>query len=311
LFFLTATILAARRGDAILHTTGAIVANRADLATVHYCHRAAAHMLAAPRATRGTALYRINAAIAARLSQGGEWWCYRPSRTHALNAVSEGLASELRTYFPRMASRVRTVPNGVDTAEFRKNPDARRQVRAQLGIEDHARLALFVGGDWERKGLRHAVESLASARAWHLAVAGHGDRDELSARARRDGAEGRVHFLGSIAQMAPVYAAADAFVLPTAYETFSLVTYEAAASGLPLLVSRVSGVEDLLQPGRNGWFVSRDGRDIGNRLNQLGADEALARRMGDEARKAAEAFSWQAMIDSYLAAFAAVGADGG
>jgi glycosyltransferase involved in cell wall biosynthesis len=303
-FFLVASVLAARHRGALLHTTGAVVANRADVSSVHYCHRAAAARVAASRASRPSRLYRINAAIAARLSRAGEWWCYRPGRTRLLSPVSEGVASELREHFPRMATRVRTVPNGVDSSVFRPDPAVRSDLRCELGIDDRASLALFVGGDWERKGLRHAVDALAAAPDWHLAIAGDGDRDELSARARASGTEARLHFLGSVSDMPPLYAAADAFILPTAYEAFPLVTLEAAASGLPLLVTRVNGVEDLLQEGRNGWFVSPEGRDIARRLNELAADGALARRMSAEARSAAAGFSWEAMTAGYLSVYA-------
>ena len=85
------------------------------------------------------------------------------------------------------------------------------------------------------------------------------DPRPLTARARLAQTESRLHFLGSVDQMPRLYAAADAFVLPTSYETFSLVTYEAAAAGLPLLVTRVSGVEDLLADGLNGWFIGAMG----------------------------------------------------
>ncbi len=300
LFFLVASVLAARRGTAVLHTTGAIVANRADLSSVHYCHRAATQRLVGPRAKRASRLYRLNAAVAARLSVAGERWCYRPCRTHVLCAVSGGLASELERLFPAMASRVRTVPNGVDTSEFRPDPPARAHVRAAIGIEERVHLALFVGGDWERKGLRHAVEALPNAPEWHLAVAGDGDPDRLRGRAQSKHTDNRLHFLGPTENMAPLYTAADALVLPTAYETFSLVAYEAAACGLPLLATRVNGVEDLLEEGRNGWFISRDAQDIARRLNELSSDRGLARSMAEEARKAAAAFTWEAMIERYL-----------
>jgi glycosyltransferase involved in cell wall biosynthesis len=303
-FFLVASVLAARHRGALLHTTGAIVGNRADVSSVHYCHRAAAARVAGSRARRSSRLYHLNSAVAARLSRAGEWWCYRPGRTRLLSAVSEGVASELREQFPRMAARVRTVPNGVDSSVFRPDPAVRPGLRCELGIDDRAPLALFVGGDWGRKGLRYAVDALTSAPGWHLAIAGDGDRDELSARARASGTETRLHFLGSVGDMAPVYAAADAFVLPTAYEAFPLVTLEAAASGLPLLVTRVNGVEDLLHEGRNGWFVSPEGRDIARRLNELTADGALARRMSAEARTAATGFSWEAMTAGYLSIYA-------
>jgi len=303
-FAVASLLLLARRGGRLVHTTGAIVANRADVATVHYCHRAAAARVEGSRASRPSRLYRLNAALAGVLARGGEAWCYRRRRTRLLCAVSEGVAGELRACFPALAGRVRTVPNGVDARAFRPDADARGAVRAQLGVAPGEPLALFVGGDWERKGLPHAVDALALAPAWRLAVAGGGDPAPLLARARGAGTDARLHLLGPVGEMPRLYAAADAFVLPTAYEAFPLVALEAAASGLPLLVARVNGVEELLEDGGAGWFVARDGRDVARRLNALAADAPLARRMGAAARAAAGAFSWEAMADGYRALYA-------
>jgi UDP-glucose:(heptosyl)LPS alpha-1,3-glucosyltransferase len=233
-------------------------------------------------------------------------WCYRPARTRLLCSVSVGVADELRASFPAMARAVRTVPNGVDARAFRPDADARRATRARLGVGHDAPLALFVGGDWERKGLPHAVDALAHAPAWRLAVAGGGNPEPLLARARRAGTDARLHLLGPVGYMPRLYAAADAFVLPTAYEAFPLVALEAAASGLPLLVARVNGVEELLEDGGAGWFVARDAADVARRLNALHADPELAARMGAAARAAARRFSWEAMAEGYLSLYAEV-----
>jgi glycosyltransferase involved in cell wall biosynthesis len=302
-FIAVASLLAARRRGALLHTTGAIVLGRADVSTVHYCHRAARAQLEGSRASRQTFLYRVNAGVAGVFSRAGEAWCYRQARTRVLCAVSRGVATELQQGFPAMAGAIRIVPNGVDLAVFRPDATARREVRAELGIGDQMGLALFVGGDWERKGLRYAIDALTLAPDWHLAVAGAGDQEPLLARARAAGTESRLRFLGPVRRMPRLYAAGDALVLPTAYETFSLVTFEAAASGLPLLVSRVSGVEDLLQDGRNGWFIGRAGPDIARRLSELRSDPDLARSMAEQARVAATGYSWEAMAAGYVSIY--------
>jgi glycosyltransferase involved in cell wall biosynthesis len=93
-----------------------------------------------------------------------------------------------------------------------------------------------------------------------------------------------------------VYAIADAFVLPTSYETFSLVSFEAAASGLPLLVTAVSGISELLEDGHNGFYISADPADISLRLRQLAADAGLRSALGSEARRSALQFSWKTMV---------------
>jgi UDP-glucose:(heptosyl)LPS alpha-1,3-glucosyltransferase len=303
-FFAMASLLVARERDGLRHTAGAIIANPAKVSTVHYCHRAAATRVSGSRASRPSLHYRLNAAVSRMLSLAGEAWCYRPGRTGQLCAVSRGVAGELRERFPRIAAAVRTVPNGVDRAVFRPDPKLRREVRARLGIDDDAGLAVFVGGDWERKGLGHAIDALTMAPGWHLAVAGAGDPLPHLERARAAGSGSRLHFLGSVRDTPRLYAAGDAFVLPTDYEAFPLVALEAAASALPLLVSRVNGVEELLRDGHNGWFVLRDAADIARRLNELRADPQLAGRMAAAARSATLRFSWEAMVEGYLSVYA-------
>lgn len=303
-FVAVATILAARRPDGLLHTTGAMALNRADVSTVHYCHRAARRRLTGTRAARAGVSYRLNARLADVMSRAAEAWCYRPARTRLLCAVSDGVASELAAEFPRMRTAVRAIPNGVDTERFSPDPAARSLMRAQLGLGEADRLALFVGGDWERKGLAAAVNALARATGWRLAVAGRGQPDPMLAWAREAGTADRLHFLGPVRDMPRLYAAADAFVMPTSYEAFPLVALEAAASGLPLLVTRVNGVTEMLDEGRNGWFITADGDDIAARLNRLSADPALATAMGERARATAAAYTWDAMAERYESLYA-------
>jgi UDP-glucose:(heptosyl)LPS alpha-1,3-glucosyltransferase len=233
------------------------------------------------------------------MARAGERWCYRPTRTRALSAVSAGVAAELRRGFPRMASVVRVVPNGVDTAVFRPDPALRTATRTRLGVAEDTSLALFVGGDWTRKGLGHAVDALSAAPRWLLVVAGAGDHDPVIRRARAAGVESRVMLLGRVNDPASLYRAADALVFPTSYEAFPLVLLEAAASGLPLLATRVNGAEDLLIDGVNGWFITQDGLDIAEHLNELRSSPELAHKMGRAARDAVASFTWDAMAERY------------
>ncbi len=160
-----------------------------------------------------------------------------------------------------------------------------------------------MSGEWEGKGLRLAIEAIARSPRWRLVVVGRGDVERAETLARDLGARDRVRFNGPLVDIAPVYRAADAFLLPTSYETFSLVTYEAAASGLPLLVPRVSGVEDLLEHGRNGWFIPREPGGIAERLDTLADSRELRERFGRAAREASLGFSWETMVDAYAAVY--------
>ncbi len=307
-FFLLGSLAVARRRDGLLHTTGAIVANRADVATVHFCH--AGHRAAggAPQSARPGRLHRLNGAAAAWMSRAAERFCLAPRRTRRLVAVSAGVARELARLGPAPGARRRPVrreepaviANGVDRARFAPDPDARAAVRAELGIGAGELVAVFVGGDWERKGLRFAIEGVAAAGGWRLLVVGEGDEARHRTLADRCGAGDRVLFAGATPAPERCYACADAFLLPSAYEAFPLVALEAAATGLPLLAARVSGVEELLEDGRNGWFVPRDGAAIGARLRELGADPALRAELGGAARRSTERYGWEAVVAAYV-----------
>jgi UDP-glucose:(heptosyl)LPS alpha-1,3-glucosyltransferase len=283
-----------------VHTTGAIVFNRADTSTVHFCHRAFVRRTGrTSRARRQTVAHRINSWIGTRLSLAAERWCYRPGRTASIVGVSQGVAREVEQEFPRMAGRVSVIPNGVDLREFGGDTIARRRIRERFDLDDGALVAVFVGGEWERKGLRFVIESLPHAREWRLIVVGEGDRAKYAEVAAAAGVADRVRFAGEAAAVGPFYSAADGFVLPTASEAFPLVSLEAAAAGLPLLITRVSGVEELLVEGVNGWFIERDAGVIADRLARLATDPGLRSSMGAAAREVAARFGWQQVIDRY------------
>ena len=308
-FFLVGSLAVHRWRDGLLHTTGAVVGNRADVSTVHFCHHGFRDAGGAPRMSHPGPTYRLNAAVVARMSRTAERFCYRPARTRRLVAVSSGVARELEKFFPGARRGVTVIPNGVDAVAFAPDAQVRAETRARLGLAEEDLVALFVGGDWERKGLRFAIEGVAGAEGWHLLVIGQGDEARHRELATRLDAAKRVHFLGGIAESAPYFASADAFLLPTSYEAFPLVSLEAAAAGLPLLISRVSGVEELIVEGTNGWFIDRDAGTISRRLRDLGADSTLRQAMADAARESATRYGWGRVVESYAELYVALAAE--
>lgn len=305
-FFVAGSLAVRRHRQGLLHTTGAVVGNRADLSTVHFCHhgfRAAANT---PQTSRRGPLYRVNAEVCAWMSRSAERVCFRARGTRRLVAVSAGVAHELEQFFPRRGGAATVIPNGVDRDAFAPDAVARERMRDALGLAADDLVALFVGGDWDRKGLRHAIESVAAAECWHLLVIGPGDVPRYRELAARHGAGDRVHWIGTTTQPAGYFAAADAFVLPSAYEAFPLVGLEAAAAGLPLLMSRVNGVEELVEDGRNGWFVERDGESIAKCLLMLGRDPQLRARIGHAARDSSARYTWDGVVDAYVKLYAAL-----
>jgi glycosyltransferase involved in cell wall biosynthesis len=76
-------------------------------------------------------------------------------------------------------------------------------------------------------------------------------------------------------------------------------TLAAVAAGLALLVTRITGTEELVDDGVNGFFCERDGAAIAARPRALGDDRGLLAALGAAARRSAEAYDWERVVDSY------------
>ncbi|MEA2217136.1 MAG: hypothetical protein QOK19_2697 [Solirubrobacteraceae bacterium] len=299
-FMLAGSLAVRRRRRGIVQATGAIVLNRVDAISVHYLHRVATNT-----PSRATWLFRAHDRASGVLKRLGERVCLRVCRPAAVVCVSAGVADEVREHYPSLAGRVVTIYNGIDTDAFA--PGARREeagaLRARLGIGEGRLVAAFVGSEWERKGLAPLLAALALAPEWTLLVAGGGDEQRYRELAEAAGVAGDVRWLGVTDEVQGVYDLADAFVLPSSYETFSLVTFEAAASGLAILATPVNGVRELILDGETGMLITREPELIAECLRRLGADPALRTRLGGAARTAALSYGRERMVDEHHALY--------
>lgn len=287
------------RGGPII-TLGALVPNRVDVITVQFCHAGfAAHGVA--RRASDTRVHALNDCVGEIMARGLERWSYRASRVRRMTAVSELVAAELQEHFDLGAFPIDVIPNGVDIERFRPDRRVRTEVRRSLGVSQDELVALFLGGDWMRKGLDIAIA--ASARAgWLLVVAGYGrptDWSDLVAEHRA-----RVIFHGRTPTPERLLAAADAFILPSAYEGFALVTVEAAASQLPLLVTEATGAGGLAASS-GGEALPRCADTFAAALEAL-TDPSIRAERGRAAQLAAERQSWPRIVDAYESAYGAV-----
>jgi len=220
--------------------------------------------------------------------------------------VSRFLQDRFGEVFGTLPGRWLVQPPGVDADRFAPHPTARAQVRASLGIPADSRLLLFVGMNFQTKGLARLIEGLASARRrapeldLRLLVVGRGDQDRFARLAGSRGVSGRVHFAGpQPTGIERFYAAADAFALVSEFETFGMVVLEAMAAGLPVLVSDRMGASDLVRPGEQGFVVpaKADPEVMGERIAAI-LDPLAGRRMGEAGRQVAERQSWQRVADA-------------
>jgi glycosyltransferase involved in cell wall biosynthesis len=107
----------------------------------------------------------------------------------------------------------------------------------------------------------------------------------------------------SEAELAQHYVDADVFALLSRHEPWGVVVNEAAASGLPLLLSeRVGAAYDLLRDGENGFLVpAEDAATAAEALRKL-RDPDLRRRMGERSRELVRVWSYDSSVAAFLAA---------
>lgn len=175
---------------------------------------------------------------------------------------SRAIGDDLMRQYGVPADAVEVLPAGVDTALFRHRPQGRDAIRRRFGLPPERPVALFVGDDFERKGLARAIEGIARAHVGaELWVAGGGDAAPYEKLGRALGVGGRVRFLGRVTQdeLAEVFSGSDVVLLPSRQDAWGQVVIEALAAGRVVLVSEYAGAHEVIDDGLNGFVLERDG----------------------------------------------------
>lgn len=222
-------------------------------------------------------------------------------------------AAHLVRLYEARPERIRVVPPGVDLDRF--TPRSSVEAKGSLGLNG-LRVILFVGRLQRLKGPDVAIRAFAEAvrrrpdlldRSVLVLVGGpSGPRDPVAEveGLRRLAAHlrvtDRVRFLDPVPhdELPPLYAAADAVLVPSRSESFGLVALEAQASGVPVLASAVGGLPYVVAHGKTGLlFTPGDHVALADRLVRLLAHPRLQARLSGNARAHAARFSWERTAD--------------
>ncbi|HZO46468.1 MAG TPA: glycosyltransferase family 4 protein [Xanthobacteraceae bacterium] len=224
-------------------------------------------------------------------------WMIRGLRYKIFVAVSARVSADLQRLYGVPPSRIRIIPNGIDVERFKADPIAGQAIRKEFGIPDDAKLIVFVGHEFRRKGLAPAVAAFERLGGnFRMLVVG----SDNPAPYRKASVGDRLIFAGSRYDMTEIYSAADLFVLPTSYETFSLVCMEAMACSVPVLATRVGGIEDYLEDGVNGFGITEDPDDIAEKIQRVLSDELMLARLRLGARATAMNYRWDKIAAQYI-----------
>jgi glycosyltransferase involved in cell wall biosynthesis len=158
------------------------------------------------------------------------------------------------------AEKIRLMPLGLELDRFKAIDRAERgALRQELGLHAAAPLVVAVGRLVPIKRFDLLIEAfqrvLREVPGAHLAIAGDGATDERAKLERLAAGNPNIHFLGWRKDLEKIYAAADALCLTSDNEGTPVTVIEALSSGLPVVATRVGGVEDVVS-AESGLLVA-------------------------------------------------------
>jgi glycosyltransferase involved in cell wall biosynthesis len=235
-------------------------------------------------------------------------WLYRLTDplADAVVAVSRAAADRHASARAVRPGKLRVIPNGVDTAVFRPDPERRERVRRELGFESEF-VWLAAGRLMWKKDYPTLLRAFARTGEATLLVAGAGPQEaELRQMAAELGIASQVRFLGQVGDMPALMNAADALALSSVVEGLPVALLEAAASGLPAVATDAGGVREILGGGEAGLVVPPGDPDaLAAAMERLAALPADGReQMSRAARATALArFDWDVVVSQWEATY--------
>jgi len=228
----------------------------------------------------------------------------------AIISLSEIEKNDLINLYGTPVEKIAVIPGGVDLKQFINTP--RDKAREKLSFNKVDFILLYVGRLEWRKGigtLISAVKLLKNEVPNIKAVIVGGrivgkqknaedfkEHQRLLKKTEEEGVKELIQFVGRIdnGRLPLFYSAADIFVIPSYYEPFGLVALEASACKVPIIASRIGGLQNIIQDGENGFlFEPRNPFNLKEKVLQLQKSKELSKTFIESAyRNVATNYSW-------------------
>jgi glycosyltransferase involved in cell wall biosynthesis len=214
-------------------------------------------------------------------------------------AISEGVKQELLNWRPGLKGKTRVIHNGVPLyfqSVLRRRPKARLKV-------------LSIGNLRPAKNYDNALKAVAllGDLDFEYQIAGKGEcRRSLLQLCEQLGIQSKVQFLGYAETVLELLASADIFLMPSRWEGFGLAAVEAMNAGLPLVVSNVTGLQEIVRGDSTcAVLVDPDSPEaIAEGLRQLINFRELRLQLGENAFRNAQKFNNDQMVEKHLSLYA-------
>lgn len=162
--------------------------------------------------------------------------------------------------------KIKIIPNGIETEVFEQASSKRQEIRDKLGLTNNESAIFLVGRIDPLKGQREflmalpdVVKKFPAVKAFIIGEPTIGEGDEYYSNLKQAVVDlqlkDKVKFLGFQKDVAPFYAAADLFIMPSYHETFGLVLIEAMASRVPVIATNTGSPPEILEQGKYGLLI--------------------------------------------------------
>lgn len=218
------------------------------------------------------------------------------SRADRIISVSKAYINESR-FLKKYQNKITIIPNGIDMKSL-ETQCSKEECKNKLGF-DGKKVVLFLGSLYDIKGpqvlLKAIPEVIKNEKDVVFVFAGGGDIEKYKSLAEKLNIAKHTKFVGYVTKEKPIYyKSADVFVLPSLSECFPLVLLEAMACEVPIVASKVGGVPDIIEDGKNGMhFLSNNHTDLGRILLHLLSDETSRKKIGFASKAIISRYSWK------------------
>jgi len=207
----------------------------------------------------------------------------------ASNLIKRELVKSYSRVHP---GRIKVIYNGYDPGQFnlQKREAYRKHHRKKLKIPDRARVHIFVGNNFEIKGLPEVLDWLShKEKNDYLIVVGRGK----PIKTKPELAE-RIRWIGSVEDVAPYYACSDVLVFPSYSDGFGLIVLEALAMGLFTVVSLQAGASEIIEEENLGKTFQPGNLSEVNLPANLDTPKAIRERA-----RFSRQFTWEKVAQRY------------
>lgn len=291
------------------HLVDIITYQKLDLLHVHYAipHATSAYLAKQILGESGQKIPVITTLHGTDITIVGSDPSYAPVVTFSINksdgvtAVSEYLREETCKRFT-IDKKIEVIPNFIDLARFSKSEKSHfKKALCPAG----EKVLVHVSNFREVKRVSDTVEVfhkvLQSGIPAHLLLVGDGpDRPRVESRCRELGICGKVRFLGKQEKIEDILSIADLFLIPSGSETFGLAALEAMSCSVPVISSNIGGLPELNIHGETGYLCELgDTESMGDFAISILRDGKRHRQLSENARKRAEVFELNLIVDRY------------